>query len=855
MTTGDMLGPYKIGPLLGRGGMGEVYRAFDTRLNRDVAIKILPADFADDAERVRRFQKEARAAGALSHPNILAIFDVGQEGDTPYLVTELLEGEPLRVRMDTGRLSLTKIADYGKQAAAGLAAAHDKGIFHRDIKPENLFLTKHGLIKILDFGLAKTQTREEGFGQSLAMTISGSIVGTVPYMSPEQILGKPVDGRSDLFSLGSVLYEMAAGVQPFRAETSIGVMNAIAHNDPVELSTLNAEIPPALDQVVRHCLEKNPDDRFQTVRDLAFALDQLVSRVSVTQTVPAVVQAAEPPRRIKMWQLLIPAVGLIAAGVAAGIWYQRIAHPLPTPVFQRLTFSRGYVDTARFTPDGMGIVYSAQWEEDPVELFNVRFDSPGARALGFRGARLRAVSPSGELAMSQGSHILLNPFALSGVLALAPISGGSPRGLEEKIDYADWSPDGKQMAVVRETDADTQLEYPRGKVLYHTAGYIGDMRVSPSGDQVAFLDHASPFDSAGDVAVIGRDGRKVTLARGYTAAEGLAWSPRGDEIWFTAARTGARFDLRAVTLNGKERLIYTQSSSMLLHDIAKDGRVLIGDSRMRTKLLFRGPGDSRERDLSWLDWSVACSLSSDGKLVVFSESGDGAGAQGMGYLRETDGKPAVLLGPGDISQLSPDGRFVVLIQAVGSTIAIVPVGTGQSRSVPIPGYTADYAGLLPDGQHLWFNGSQTSHGRRLFRVNLTDGAIVPISEEGLAANVVGVTPDGNGALTLLPGHTRLYWLDGRPPRDLPAVAVSERIAGLTANGTAMYVYDRTQLPTQVFRADLATGRRELAFSIQPADRAGLQSGIGSLFITPDGKAYAYSLTQILSELHSVSGLK
>jgi dipeptidyl aminopeptidase/acylaminoacyl peptidase len=412
------------------------------------------------------------------------------------------------------------------------------------------------------------------------------------------------------------------------------------------------------------------------------------------------------------------------------------------------------------------------------------------------------------------------------------------------------------MAVVRETDADTQLEYPRGKALYHTAGYIGNPRISPSGDQVAFLDHASPFDNAGDVAVIGRDGRKITLARGFTAAEGLAWSPRGDEIWFTAARAGARSDLRAVTLNGKERVIYSQSSSMLLHDIAKDGRVLIGDTRMRTKLMFHGPGESRERDLSWLDWSVACSISSDGKLVAFSETGDGAGAQGLAYLRETDGKPAVLLGPGGTVQLSPDSRFVVVVMEAGaSTITIVPVGTGQSRSVPIPGYTADYAGLLPDGQHLWFNGSQPSHGRRLFRLNLADGAIVPISEEGIAANVVGVTPDGNGALTMLPGHLRLYWLDGRPPRDLPAIAVGERIAGLTADGAAMFVYDRTQLPAQVFRVDLATGRRELAFSIQPADRAGLESGIGSLFITPDGKAYTYSVSQVLSELHSVTGLK
>jgi Tol biopolymer transport system component len=858
MTTGDMLGPYKLGPLLGRGGMGEVYRAFDTRLNRDVAIKILPADFADDPDRARRFQKEARAAGALSHPNILAVFDVGQEGETPFLVTELLEGAPLRERMDQGRLSLTKIADYGKQTAAGLAAAHDKGIFHRDIKPENLFLTKHGLIKILDFGLAKTQAREEGFGQSLAMTVSGSIVGTVPYMSPEQVLGKTIDGRSDLFSLGSVLYEMAAGVQPFRGETSIGVMNAIVSDDPVELSTLNTEIPPALDQVVRHCLEKKPEDRFQSVRDLSFALDQLVSRVTVTQNAPAAGKAPEPRRQTMLWKILVPVVGLsLAVGAAAVFLYQRWAHPASKPVFQRLTFQRGRLDTARFTPDSTGVIYSAQWENDPVQVFDVRFDSPGARSLGYQGAQLRAVSSFGELLLSQNPREGLSSFAPTGLLQRAPISGGAARPAEEKIDFADWSPDGKEMAVVRETDDGTQLEYPAGKVLYKTSGYIGQPRISPSGDSVAFIDHPLTNDNGGDVAMIAPDGAKKTLAGGFDSAEGLAWSPRGDEVWFTASRGGgARYDLRAVTLSGKERVILSQTNSIMLHDIAKDGRVLLADNQDRCKLFFHGAGESSERDLSWLDWSVVSSLSPDGKRLAFFESGEGVLSDGQpqSFIRETNGQPPLLLGPGYFPVLSRDGLSVVVGNEQPSKIAIYPVGTGQSRTFLTPGYTIDHVGPMPDGQHVWFSGAEPSHARRLYRMTLADGKITPISEEGTNLSAVQLSFDGQSVLAVRAGRPRLYRLDGSGATDLPAIAPGESVAGFTTTGAAMFVYDPNQRPAKVFRMDVATGRRELAFTVQPADGAGLIS-VHGLQVTPDGKAYTYSVFQDLSELHIVTGLK
>jgi eukaryotic-like serine/threonine-protein kinase len=287
LSPSTRLGPYEIIAPLGAGGMGEVYRARDTRLGRDVAIKVLSAGFAKDADRVRRFTIEAQATGALNHPNILAVYDVGTHDGAPYLVAELLEGETLRARMDEGRIPLTKALDLARQVASGLAAAHTKDITHRDIKPENLFVTTDGRAKILDFGLAKASvsgadaTADDPTRLNSA-TAAGMVLGTVGYMSPEQVRGDAADARSDIFSFGVVLYELLSGQRPFIGDTAVQTMNAILTEDPPEITTTTRALPPALERVVRHCLEKKPDERFQSARDLAFALDALSSASSTS---------------------------------------------------------------------------------------------------------------------------------------------------------------------------------------------------------------------------------------------------------------------------------------------------------------------------------------------------------------------------------------------------------------------------------------------------------------------------------------------------------------------------------------------------------------------------------------------
>src|SRR5499427_7611140 len=322
LAAGTKLGPYEILSELGAGGMGEVYRARDPRLGREVAIKVLPASFAQDADRLKRFEQEARAAGVLNHPNITAVYDFGSHDGAPYIVTELLEGETLRARLSTGAVPIRKAIDYAVQIAKGLAAAHEKGIVHRDLKPENVFLTNDGRVKILDFGLAKLKPETVEKGQTDMNTVSGGtqpgvVLGTMGYMSPEQVRGKAADKRSDLFSFGTILYEMLSGQKAFRGDTAADTITAILTKEPPDLSQTNKDVHPGLDRIVRHCLEKNPEERFESARDVAFDLEAL-SVVSTPTT--AVSAERRSPARRPSWPLLV-GVAVVSAAVAGVLAY------------------------------------------------------------------------------------------------------------------------------------------------------------------------------------------------------------------------------------------------------------------------------------------------------------------------------------------------------------------------------------------------------------------------------------------------------------------------------------------------------------------------------------------------------
>ena len=439
LTTGTRLGPYEIVAPLGAGGMGEVYRAQDSRLGRQVALKVLPASFASDQERLRRFEQEARATGTLNHPNILGIYDIGTYEGAPYVVSELLDGDTLRARIGNTPLPQRKAIDYATQIARGLAAAHDKGIVHRDLKPDNVFVTRDGRIKILDFGLAKmtqpgvTVDAETALAHASPQTGAGTVLGTVGYMSPEQVRGQTVDHRSDIFSFGVVLYEMLTGQRAFQGNSAVETMNAILKEDPAPAGNGGQAMPPALDRIVLHCLEKNPEERFQSARDIAFDIEALSGASSQTS-----VEALSPRRR---W-LRPAAFATFAAAVGAALFFAgRLTAGSTSPTFEPLTFRRGSVSAARFAVDGRTIVYAANWEGGPLEIYSTQPGSPESRPLGLK-ADLQAVSRKGEMA------VLLDRPGKDAMLARVPIGGGAPREVLENVRSADWGPDGESLAVV-----------------------------------------------------------------------------------------------------------------------------------------------------------------------------------------------------------------------------------------------------------------------------------------------------------------------------------------------------------------------------------------------------------------------
>src|SRR5262245_16969377 len=622
--------------------MGEVYRAKDPRLSREVAVKVLPSTFSQDADRLKRFEAEARAAGVLNHPNITAVYDFGAVNGSPYIVTELLEGETLRSRLGAGAVSPRKSLDYAIQLAKGLAAAHEKGIVHRDLKPENVFLTKDGRVKILDFGLAKLKTERDGGSQTNVGTVSGGtepgvVLGTMGYMSPEQVRGKAADKRSDIFSFGTILYEMLSGQRAFRGDTAADTITSILTKEPPDLSQTNKEISPGLDRIVRHCLEKNPEERFESARDVAFDLESLST---VSAPTGAVAAAAVPKRSRWIAPALLAAVLALAAGLAAGFLYGKKAGAVSHPRLQRLTLQRGTVSTARFGPDGSTVYYTAAWSGANPRIYSLRPGNPESSTLPLPAAELLSISSSGEMAVLLQPDYSLSGFALHGTLARVPLSGAAPKEVLASASYAEWAPGGSELAVVHRTGGKDRLEYPIGKVLFETAGWIQGPRFSPDGHTIAFIEHSAAGDD-GAIAVVDLAGKKADLAASWATVQGLAWSPGGREIWFTAAREGIERMLYGVTPSGKLRLIRTMQGTPALLDVRKDGGAVITEDDYRSSLLVFGPAEPACKDLTWFDWSSDRALSADGKLLLFDESGEGGGAAGGAYLRPTAGAPAV----------------------------------------------------------------------------------------------------------------------------------------------------------------------------------------------------------------------
>jgi Tol biopolymer transport system component len=854
LLSGVRLGPYEIIAPLGAGGMGEVYRARDAKLGRDVALKVLPAELADHPDALSRLEREARAVAQLSHPNILAIHGFGREGDTAYAVMELLEGETLRARLEHGALPARKAADLGAQIAEGLAAAHEKGIVHRDLKPENVFVTREGRVKLLDFGLAKSSPPTVRPGSNTLSiersTDPGTVMGTVWYMSPEQVRGESVDHRSDIFSFGVVLYEMLTGERAFQHETAAESMTAILKEDPPEIAASGSGASSALQRIVQHCLEKKPGERFQSARDIAFAL-QALSGSAVANGPP--IPVARKRSRLGFAALVVAAA--LGTAILASYRVGRKAErgSAAGVAFRQMSFRPQTIFQAAFAPDGETVVYSAAFEGNVPELYTISPGFPEPRPLGLPSTHLLSISAKGEMAVLTKARFLRQRLFI-GTLARVSLGGTAPREILEGVRQADWSPDGADLAIIRMVEGKDRLEFPIGKVLYETAGYLSDLRVSPRGDRIALFEHPRQWDDRGSLIVVDRAGKRTFLSGDYWGEEGLAWSRTGDEVLFTASSVGVAQTLYGVDLAGHRRVALNSAGGLTMHDVNRAGRWLVTREDLRYEIFALAPGASAERDLSWLDTSTLPYLSRDGRMVLLSDESAVAGLNYGVCLRKTDGGPVVRLGDGTPYGFSPDGAWALAIIDTPPQLVIYPTGPGETRRLARGGLEAyQSARWFPDGKSVLVCGNEVGKASRCYAQDLSGGPPRPLTPEATTNGLV--SPDGLRILFSKTGGTYFTQsVKGGTAQAVPGLTADDLVIQWSADDRSVYVYRPANVPFRIERLDLASGRRELVREVAPSDRTGVLYSTG-VSLTDDARSYAYDFKRMTSQLFVVEGAR
>ena len=747
LDVGSRLGPYEIQTPLGAGGMGEVYRAHDPRLGRDVALKVLPAGLSLDPDRLKRFEQEARAVATLDHPNILAIHDVGRHQDLPYIVTELLEGETLRKRLAAGAIPFRKTLDYALQIAHGLAAAHDRGIVHRDLKPENVFVTRDDRVKILDFGLAKAVEAVRSDAQTMAagsMTESGTILGTVGYMAPEQVRGQPVDHRADVFAFGCVLYEMIGGKRAFSAQTPADTLSAILSEEPPDLEVTTASLPPALTRIVRRCLEKSPGLRFQSAQDLAFAIENA--------TGPSSALSGPQPSltgRPRWVARVLPILAALAIGAAIGA--AAVARLAPrrgvdgSLAFGRttaITHESGLELHPALSPDGAFVAYAAG-PSDQMHIY-VR-QVAGGRAID--------LTPTLEGSFGHprwsddGTRIVFSGTTGAYVL---PALGGVARRVLERAGMAEWSPDSSEIAYTTEAWTGRPAHIYAQRLDGGATRAVTDTETmepnslawSPDGRFIAFTSgngsFAGPGRLVGNVApsrimvVPAAGGTPVPITPGNALATSPTWTADGQRLLFVSNASGTRdlFEV-AIAADGRPRgEPHRLTAGLNAHTVAlsRDGRRLAYATLTLSSNVWsipvppRPPISIREATPVTAGSQIVegLALSPDGRWLAFDSNL--AGNQDIYKMRLPDGEPEqVTSDPADEFEpsWSPDGTLIAFHawpRGNRDVFVIGADGHGRQDVTSLPG-------------HEWFP-DWSSDGSRIAFVDSNAGGVSVVRREG-----------------------------------------------------------------------------------------------------------------------------
>ena len=849
LAAGTRLGPYEIVSPLGAGGMGEVYRATDTRLGRDVAIKVLPAEVASDPDRLARFEREAKAVSALNHPNIVTLYEIGTSESGPYLVLEKVDGHSLREVLADGPLTIRRVLALAAQIAEGVAKAHAAGIVHRDLKPDNIMVSDDGFAKVLDFGLAKLVWPELGAAPVAETTLvkdtgSGVVLGTLGYLSPEQAAGKPADYRADQFALGALMYEMATRERPFKRETMLESLTATIRDDPEPVRVKRPDVPAPLEWIIDRCLAKDPNDRYASTSDLARDLASMRDRLSDLTRMPAVEapgRARAIPRRLIGWAggaVVLAAIGL------GGYLLGRQTSPASesAPSYRALTFQRGVITGARFGADGKTVYYSMAIGAGPSRVYVTRLDRADSQLLDhIPPAFLLNVSAKDELLV-----LLTNdrsPYNSIGVLARVPASGGVPRRLAENVTYGDWSSDGEQVAA-----SGIVCEFPLGKRLTQGCSLP---RVSPDGQRIAEL-------RQGRIVTRTTEGVQ-TVVTDIRHIFGLVWSRNGRELWFTGSEAGPHDRaLFATTLDGQRRLVARAPGSLSLYDVAPDGRsALIVTGAGWFGINGWNEGSPGERSLDYLGRTQIVGLSADGKQLLLNETREvGPGT----YLKSTDGTEPIPLSPHVARGLSPDGRLaLVQTREVPFRLSLVPTGAGAARDVPldgglelIPPDAAYIAQWSRDGRRLFVPFRTAGGDARTTRVYMRedDGpwkAVTPVARPFV------VSPSGDAvAMADQAGVVTRYPVDGGATTPL----TGERGIPIywSEDGREIFLTASDLLPARVYRRDLATGRIQPWRSLAPADLTGTMF-VQQVLLARDGRSYVYQYSRSLQELYLATNLK